>query len=456
MTGRVPHPDRLRVQVLVTSGGEVASRLAQIVAVAVVGWSLGAGGLAVAGIAWSLTLIVQAIAQGGPDLVGVRVLALAAGDPRRISQVVVDTGRQKLALAIAAVPFLVVFQALTGRHDAGSLWQLAAQFGALMVVSQNHVWVFRGLGRSLDQALLRAVQTVGMLGILVAALAVWSSPLVVPMAEAVAGLLVLMVGRARLARLVGGRKHPVATSDWPTLLQGGRAAVGLGIAGLLSNLCWQAPVILAARWAPLEHVGYLAVAMRLIVGANGVLQIGFQALYPTLARVYANGVAQGSAVVWGMAAYAGLAAAAGAGMVALTTDGLLRLIAGPEFAPAAPLLAALLPVLVPVALASPLSYGLMARGDTRAVLALQGSAAAATLAACALAFDNHPSSWAALVLHPLLWGQALATAAVALRRGTLIRPPTGWIQGLRPSVLGRFLAASPSPTPTPTGSGSGG
>ncbi|MGC2856645.1 oligosaccharide flippase family protein [Novispirillum sp. DQ9] len=450
----MPRPDRLRVQVLVTSGGEVASRLAQIVAVAVVGWSLGAEGLAVVGIAWSLTLIVQAIAQGGPDLVGVRALALAAEDPRRIRQVVADTGRQKLALAMAAVPLLVVFQALTGRHDAGSLGQLAAQFGAMVVVSQTHVWVFRGLGRSRDQALLRAVQTIGSLGLLVAALAVWPSPLVVPMAEAVAGLLVLMVGRARLTRLVGDRTHDAAASDWRTLLQGGRAAVGLGIAGLLSHLCWQAPVMLAARWAPLEHVGYLTVVMRLFLGANGVLQIGFQALYPTLARVYATGVAQGSAVVWGMAAYAGLAAAAGAGMVALTADGLLRLIAGPEFAPAAPLLAALLPVLVPVALASPVSYGLMARGDTRAVLALQGGAAAATLAACALAFDAQPSAWAALVLHPLLWGQAVATAAVARGRGALIRPPGGWSQGLRPSVLGRFLAASPSPTPA--GSGSGG
>ncbi len=417
--------ETLLAQLLGTGGGEVASRLAQLGTVALAGWMLGVEGLGLIGIAWSLTTIAQALIQGGPEMAGIPLLALASGDTDRSQAsapgVIAEVTRLKLYLALAAAPLLVLAGLVLGHGDRAAMLQLVAQICAMIVVTLGYAWALRGLLRAVEQGVIRTLQAVTALALLWPLLMVWPSPLAVPVTEAVAALLALGLARHRLDSLA---RSAEATRSGVRRLVG--PALRLGLAGLLSTFGWLVPILAAARWAPIEQVSYLTGTMRLILGILGVIQIALQALYPALAHIHAQYPGRGRAATLSLVLFAPAVTMIGLIPLMIGAEWLVPALLGPEFVAAGPLFQALLPVLIPVALSSPVSYALMARGETSTVLSLHVLTTTTTTIGCVLAFWIAPSAWSVLVLHPLIWGQAVVTLVAGWRCGAIGRPFGGW------------------------------
>ncbi|HYD29489.1 MAG TPA: lipopolysaccharide biosynthesis protein [Azospirillaceae bacterium] len=427
-------PPTLGVQLVVSGAGELANRLAQLCTIAMAGWMLGVSAVGVIGLAWSLTAIVQALVQGGPELAGTRLLALAEGTPAEQARIIADVTRLKLMLALAVAPLLMAIQIALGRNDTAALAQLAAQTAAMIAIGWGYAWAFRGVCRFIEQGAARGAQAVGSIALLWPLLLVWPSPLAVPVAEILAALLAVAVTRHRLWSLMGdcapssGRLRPLAVS-----------ALTVGFSGVLSALGWLMPILAAARWAPIEQISYLTGILRLLLGISGVMHIVLQSLYPLLARVQAADAVRGRDVTLALTLQATLATLAGVILLMATANIMLPLALGPEFIAAVPVFRALAPVLVPLALHLPLSYALIGRGETMAVARIQAAVTAAAIVGSLVAFKMAPNAWSVLVLHPVLWLQAMATMWVFARHNGISRPANGWGALFDPLTIGRLL-----------------
>ena len=412
--------DSLLAQFIGTSGGEAANRLAQLGSVALAGWTLGVTGLGIIGIAWSLTTIAQALTIGGTELIGIRTLVRAAanmdGPEATPTRVIAEVTQLKLYLAMAAVPALLLAGLILGQGHTAIVTQVAVQTCAMVIVTLGYAWALRGLWRAVEQGVIRTVQAGGMLVLLWGLLAVWPSPLAVPVAEAVSAALALAVARHRLGRLVRGAIP--TRSGVRSLLA---PSLKVGLATLLSISVWQTPILIAALWASVEQVSYLTGAMRLLLGLCGLLQMALQAIYPALANRYAVDPPRARAATLSLVLSAGAMAVMGTAILMACADWLVPLLLGPDFVEAGPLLRWLLPLLIPVAIMSPMLYALIAMGHTDDIVYLQSGVLVAVIPCCALAFWVLPSAWSALALHPMIWGQAVVISVVAWRRGVV-----GW------------------------------
>lgn len=410
--------DGLIAQLVATGAGEAASRLGQILTLALAARYLGVAGVGVAGVAWSLTAVAQTLVQGGTEPVGIGRLAGKTVAPARI---IADTDRLKLLFAGAAMPLLLAVQLLLG-GGGPALLQLGAQSAAMLALVLGYSWVFRGLERAFEQGALRLGQAAAGFVLTWLLLAAWPSPLALPLAEMVAALLSLAAGRHLLRGLAAGDPAGRAASSWTELRGQAEAGARLGLAAILASLGWQLPILAAARWADFVQVSYLAGIMRLVLGCNGLLQITLQAFYPILARLYAETPGRAGAMLAVLTVQAGLAGMLGVALAAGAAASLLPLILGSAFDGAVPLFRALLPVLLPVAIGSPFSYALMATGAAAALLRIQAATLAVLLPGTILGFAViEPSAWSAMVLHPVLWGQMLASGLAARRHGLIRR-----------------------------------
>ena len=431
---------RLRLQLIGTAAGEAASRLAQLGSVALVGWMLGVTALGIVGLAWSLTTIVLALIQGGPELAGVRDLVQAwhEGGEERAAKVVAEVTRFKLCLAAAAVPLLILVGAVFSSDTPGIVPQLAIQTAAMLLTGTGYIWVFRSLWRSLEQGGLRALQAVGSLALLWPLLTLWPSPLMVPTAEVIAAGLALVLGRVWLGGLVG-----TAAPEWPAIRRFAGPSLRLGFTTVLATVCWLAPILIAARAADLEQVSYLTGTLRLIIGVSAVLQILLQALYPALARLYGCDAERGLCASMALILLSLAATVAGLAILMPFADWIVPTILGPGFAEAGPLFGALLPLMVPIAITSPVNYALMARGESAVLIKIQIVVTLAMVFGSAAAFAINPTAWNALVFHPVLWGQTVLTLTVAWRQGVIGRPANGWRVLRDPWLFARLIREPP-------------
>ena len=257
--------ETLLTQLIGTGGGEAANRLGQLGTLVLAGWLLGVDGLGIIGFAWSLTTVAQALAQGGPELAGVRELARAVngvdGPVEAPARVISEVTRLKLYLALLAVPLLVLVGLTLGHGDQAATAQLAVQVLAMIAMTLGYTWALRGLWRGVEQGVIRTVQAASTLILLWPLLSVWPSPLAVPLAEAAAAVLALGVARYRLGILV---HHVSPTGAGMERLIG--PSLRLGLATVLATLVWMTPIVAAARWAPIDQVSYLTGTVRLILG----------------------------------------------------------------------------------------------------------------------------------------------------------------------------------------------
>lgn len=420
----------LSSQIIATGGGEAANRVAQLLSMALAGWVLGVEGLGIIGLAWSVVSIIQAVVLGGPELAGIRALALAGGDERRQSAIVVEILRLKLLMALAAIPVIFAAAWAMEPQDPRTWPQVGAQTCAMIAASLGSVWALRGLGRSLDQGLIRSGQAAGTLLLLWGVLQVWRSPLAVPLAEAVAALAAAGIGWTRLRHAPRGqtaRHHFTA------------AALKLGFTSVLGTLAWWIPILVVARLGSMADVGILTGLLRLILGINGLMHIGFQAVLPALSHLFATAPHSGRAAIAAITAQSTVLTVAALAVLAVIAEWALPLLLGPAFAPAVPLFLALLPLLLATALSAPAIYALMANGQHGELLVLQMGATIACAVACVLAVRWEAGVWSALALQLVMWLQGAALLLSAHRHRLIGRAGAGWRALLDPRHLDRMI-----------------
>jgi len=183
------------------------------------------------------------------------------------------------------------------------------------------------------------------------------------------------------------------------------------------------------------------------VGVGGLLQLVLQAFYPALIHLHATDEVCGRTATFVLTLQTLALTTAGLALLAAGADWLVPLVLGPDFIAAGPLFRALLPVLIPVAIASPATYALMARGESLVLIHLQIAAAVTMTLAAIVAFQFSPTAWSALVLYPVLWGQAVVTVGVAWRLGAISYPADGWRRALDLGLLSRLIRHHQSEMP---------
>lgn len=425
----------LVAQLAATGGGEAAARVAQLLTVALIGQTLGVAGLGIVGLAWSLTVLVLAVVQGGPELAGVRLLGMGAPSS---AAVIHATTVLKLRLALASIPLLFSVQWALGHSQPEALLQLAAQACAVLAVSTGFAWAFRGLYRPKEQAAIRSVQAFGGLLLLWLILQVWPSPLAAPVAECLAGLAAAAIGWHRLR---SPKERPESGSLRAASSGLLTNSLALGLANLASTLGWMAPILAAARWSTLEDVSYLTGALRLLLGGVGIIQIGFQAIYPALVRLQTGDPRAAAVLIAALMIQSTAAASVTALALALIAPALTPFLLGDELAPAGPVLAALAPLLIPITFSSAISYALMGRGETRLITHIGVGAAILTALLCAVSFQVLPGPWGVLALHVAAWGQTVAICIAGHRRGVFTLRAGGWRALLDTRALLRRLSS---------------
>lgn len=433
----------LLAQLAATGGGEAAARVAQLLTVALLGQTLGVAGLGIVGLAWSLTALALAVVQGGPELAGVRLLGIGAPSSAAVIHV---TTVLKLRLALASIPVLFAVQWALGHSQPEALLQLAAQACAVLAVSTGYAWAFRGLYRTKEQASVRSVQAFGSLLLLWLILLVWPSPLAAPAAECLAGLGATAIGWYRL-------RSPKETPERGSLRDASSGlltnSLTLGLANLASTLGWMAPILAAARWSTLDDVSYLTGALRLLLGGVGIIQIGFQAIYPTLVRLQTGDPRASAGLIAALMVQSTAAASLTALALTLIAPALTPFLLGDELAPAGAVLAALAPLLIPITFSSAVSYALMARGETRLITHIGVGTAILTALMCAVSFQVLPGPWGVLALHVAAWGQTVAICIAGHRRRVFAIRADKWraLLDIR-SLLRRLSAGAPNGRPS--------
>lgn len=422
-------PASLPRQVMATGIGELGTRVAQILSISLVGWVLGAEALGIAGMAWSLAAIAVAIVQAGPELAGTGELPRRPTPANLIAEVLTI----KLIGAVLAVPLLLLAAWALDFDRKGALVQLGMQVLALLATSAGHSWIFRSLGQARRQAVLRLAQAGLLLAFLAAGLVFWRSPLVLPLAEAASAAVCLGLARRFLAT---GGLHRLWLA-WPARPVV-KASLSLGVASSLSQVTWVMPIVAVAHAGSLEDVSHLTASLRLVIGLNGVMQVFFLALFPHYGRIVAVDPGRGGFVVLALAIQSALACLLLATLTIPLAGPILYLFFGPELEPAAPLFATLLPLLAPVALASPVTYGFIAGGRSDLATWVQGSATAFLVVGVWFAAWQGTGAWAALMLHPVLWVQAGVSLLLAHRFRTAVWPAGDWRPLFDPRRLRRM------------------
>ena len=300
---------------------------------------------------WASVLVAQALGgwliillEYGFDLSGTRAVARARTTPDSLSDVVGGVQGAKLLLVpLAALIVLVVSQTLPSMRGDGRLlgWTLA--FAVLRGL--NPLWYFQGVERVRGAvAVDSGTKAAAALGVFVLVHAPADGWMVLALQAGFAALsLVVLTGG--MAREVGFRA-PTLTGAVSTLRAGGRV---FGVRAA-SGLYIQANTLILAALTNPAAVAFFGGAERIIRASINLLQPLTQAFLPRLSFLSVADPAQGRRTierclvfVGGLGAVFGLVAAVGAPL-------LTRILLGPGYEGAVPVLRALaiLPFLIAV------------------------------------------------------------------------------------------------------------
>ncbi len=419
------------LELAATGVGEGGLRVAQLLTIVLAAQALGVEALALVGIAWSLTAIALAFVQGGVDLAGMR--AVAALDPldRQSHSTISALTRHKLSLMLLSVPFLFGGLLLTGYSTAEAIAQLAAQTAASILSAMGLTWAFRGLRRPGDVLAVRAVQAVITLLALWGALSLWRHPLSIPLAEAIGAATALVIGRLRLG--------PV-TDDVGLLKKPSQDSLVLGCVALLHTLGWMMPILAAGRMSTAEVTGHMAACLRLFLGISGILQLLYQVLYPIQARLFIIDPEDAKKATVSLILYSAVLSAVLTSILYVLTPVFIPILLGPDFPFAVNLFQDFLILLIPILLASPITYGLMAQGHAHAAAMLAILMAVGMVTASIVMFAGRSPSVPGLwPLHFILWVHFVAALVLGWRYATIDLTDPRSAQLLAPSKLAKVL-----------------
>lgn len=291
---------------------------------------------------WASVLVAQALGgwliiliEYGFDLSGTRAVARARTTPDSLSDVVGGVQGAKLLLVpLAALIVLVVSQTLPSMRGDGRLLAWTLAFAVLRGL--NPLWYFQGVERvrgavAVDSG-TKAAAALGVFALVHAPADGW---MVLALQAAFAALsLVVLTGR--MAREVGFRA-PTLRGALSTLRAGGRV---FGVRAA-SGLYIQANTLILAALTNPAAVAFFGGAERIIRASINLLQPLTQAFLPRLSFLSVADPAQGRRTierclvfVGGLGAVFGLVAALGAPV-------LTRVLLGPGYEAAVPVLRAL-------------------------------------------------------------------------------------------------------------------
>ncbi len=300
---------------------------------------LGVDGFGGYGTAAALAVVASIIATLGMQPLLVREIAR---DPAAAPGWIAAAHRIKAFAVAAMVALLVVVTALSSLPPAvgAAAFMLAAAY-AVGAFADNLSAYFQGMERmhvwTEASALLGFVTGVGGL---LAVLATRSLLVfcVAPILGQIAALGWLLWRAPAGVR----RPSPVPGSHTAVLL---RALVPFAVAFIATTIFYRADVLILAHARPQSDVGIYTAARRFLDVGQAVALAGAGAAYPRLARSTAR---SGRRQVEGLGTVAMMAVPA-AGLLFVLRAPLVRLLFGPAYGAAAPLLALLAPALVPLA-----------------------------------------------------------------------------------------------------------
>ncbi|GMA13852.1 flippase [Deinococcus metallilatus] len=284
------------------------------------------------------------LVQYGFDFSANREVARVRDDPARLADVLADVLSARLLLAVLAACLALIASAFVPMLHAHPALLWASVFWALAQAS-NMMWYFVGMERAAVASTLdvatKALATVGIFALVRGPADAWWVPVLNGGAALLSSALALRIAHrdVPMLRPSPGRAFAALKSGWSMFLFS--AATSISATG---------SAFLLGLFVEPRLLGYYNGADRIARAFQGVLQPLNRALYPRFNRAAHSSLAEVRALL-----PTGLRLLGGIGlllclMVALGAPLWVRVLLGPEFAPAVPILRvlALLPLVVSI------------------------------------------------------------------------------------------------------------
>ena len=266
-----------------------------------------------------------------------------------------------------------------------------------------------------------------------------------------AGILGIVGGLALTLLVSCGLVHRSATRVYrqaPAAIPPGQLAdmrtylVALSIVAVLDAIVWdRSEVFFLGLWGSAHDIAYYSLAFGLATRAMIIPEIAVGALLPAFAALHGVGNRPDFEAVYRKALrYVALAGALTAALTAALAPGIMVMLYGEPYLPAATLLSALAGVALVSALRQVAWAALPALGDRRSALAATTTAAAVNLGLAALLIRTHGTAGAVIANAT---GQVIATVwvFVALARRHGYRFPAADLAKIAVAAALAFLAA---------------
>ncbi len=425
----------VRANLLALGAAEAVARLAQLVAIGLLGRVLGPEGVGVVGIGWAVFQLAVPFVQYAPDLMGTR--NVARGDA--VGPVYTDLTAIKLMISLLAGVAILVAAPLLFGDDRPAEFQTLAQIPLLVVVALNGVWAFRGLRRFTAYAVVRCVSSLALLACLAVVLLVAPAPWAVPLSETVTALAAALVaytmllGLGSLPSLVPGIVRRAAALSGQV-----SETVQFGLGSFFAGAIWSLPLLVAHNYLDPAEQGLLAAALRLILAVSSLFQLALQVFHPVLASRYQSARESGRSMAAALVVYAFVTTIPASLALVLLSPWIVGPMLGSSFESAAIVLAVLAPTLIPTTVGSVFGYALMADGRYRLYVLIQAGGAAASAVGCGVAFSFFPEPAAVAILSAVMTIVAVVGAIVAWRLDLVHFAQVSWRQ-LSPARIGAML-----------------
>jgi O-antigen/teichoic acid export membrane protein len=265
----------------------------------------------------------------------------------------------------------------------------------------------------------------------------------------VGGLALTLVISCGLVRRSARRVYPEA----PVAVPAGQRAdmrtylIALSIVAVLDAIVWdRSEVFFLGLWGSAHDIAFYSLAFGLATRAMIIPEIAVGALLPAFSALHGAGNRSDFEAVYRTALrYVALAGALTAALTAALAPGIIVLLYGEPYLPAAALLSALAGVALVSALRQVAWAALPALGDRRSALAATTTAAAVNLGLAALLIRSHGTT-GAVIANAV--GQLIATVwvFVALARRHGYRFPAADLTKIATAAALAFLAAKQAGT----------
>lgn len=420
-------------------GGYLAGALLSLVASMILFRTLGVQDAGRFVTVQSLALLAAGISDAGLTTIGVRECATREGTDREL--VLRDVLGMRIVTTGIAVTGAVLFAALAGYDGVLVLGTVISGLAVFLVALQHAVGV--ALVAELRQGWVTAVDVVrqGIAAAVVAGLALAGAGLVLfwgaHVVGAAVGLLVITLVVRRDVPLVPAYD----LARWRDLA---RDVVVYGLAAAVAVLYFRLAMVLMTLITDDTQVGYFAAAFRGVEVLIVIPGLMVGAVFPVLARAGRDdparlGRALGRVLEVSLAAAAGVVILLGVGAPVI-----LRVVAGPEFEPAADVLRIHAIGLAASFLGAGPAYALLALRRHRAILGANLAALVVCAALVPVLGAAHGAQGAAVATSIAEWLLVSVLAAAVLRAGIRPRVDPGLVARIAIAAgIGALPAALP-------------